>query len=313
VIDFRYHIVSLIAVFLALGIGVVMGTTVIERAIVSRLEGQLDGLNEEVKAERSDRRAAEDELAVWDRFANEGLPFFVGGRLDDRTVVVVAAEGVDESLIEAMATVMRQAGATVPAALVLTSKLDLREQTAREQLALIVGAPDTTTRTLWEYTATNLATRVGDAKLPGEEQTRVTDEVQRTLLGRLEQDGFLQIRRVDDPTGPADGIVPPQALVALLGANELRVPLNDFYLPFTFDVATGGRAVAGQATVADPRFVGAVRRDQAAAVSMSTVDNIDVAIGEFAAVVALQQAESGIYGAYGIGPGATSLVPQRVG
>ena len=41
-INFRYHLISIIAIFLALGIGVVMGSTVIDRAIVDGLKNRID-------------------------------------------------------------------------------------------------------------------------------------------------------------------------------------------------------------------------------------------------------------------------------
>ena len=47
-INFRYHIVSLIAVFLALAIGVIMGSAVIDRAIVNRLEDQQTSLERRI-------------------------------------------------------------------------------------------------------------------------------------------------------------------------------------------------------------------------------------------------------------------------
>ncbi len=47
-INFRYHIVSLIAVFLALGIGLVLGTTFLDDATIDGLERQLDGLENDL-------------------------------------------------------------------------------------------------------------------------------------------------------------------------------------------------------------------------------------------------------------------------
>ena len=44
VINFRFHLVSLVAVFLALALGVVIGSTVIDRAIVDRLSSQIDSV-----------------------------------------------------------------------------------------------------------------------------------------------------------------------------------------------------------------------------------------------------------------------------
>ena len=56
-INFRYHLVSIVAVFLALGIGIIMGTAVIDRAVVDRLERQQDDLDkriDDVRSENSD-------------------------------------------------------------------------------------------------------------------------------------------------------------------------------------------------------------------------------------------------------------------
>ena len=36
-ISFRYHLVTIVAVFLALGLGVLAGTTVLDQALVDRL------------------------------------------------------------------------------------------------------------------------------------------------------------------------------------------------------------------------------------------------------------------------------------
>ena len=57
-IHFRYHLISIVAVFLALGIGIVMGSTVIDKAIVNGLENRIDS------AERNsiERKQENDEL-----------------------------------------------------------------------------------------------------------------------------------------------------------------------------------------------------------------------------------------------------------
>ena len=43
-INFRFHLVSLTAVFLALGIGIAVGATVVDRATVDFLETRLKGV-----------------------------------------------------------------------------------------------------------------------------------------------------------------------------------------------------------------------------------------------------------------------------
>lgn len=310
-IDFRYHIVSLIAVFLALGIGVVVGTTVVDRGVVTRLETQLNGLNEEVKAGREARLDAETELGVWNTFATEGSKFFVGGRLDGRTVTIVFPQGVDEAEVDRVATTMRQAGAKVPATFQLTDKLNLRDQTARDQLALATGAAGTDPALLYQSLAANLGVKLGGAPAG---DPAVTPEVQATLLGRLEESGFIRVRRVDAATGDVNQLPGTNPTSTLYGANadQISVPYPDVLLPLALDMAPGGRTVAVQRSGENQQFMRDIRADEAASAKMSTVDDIQNPIGQYAAVLALQQAPEGIFGAYGTGVGAQSLLPERV-
>lgn len=315
-IDFRYHLISLVAVFLALGVGIVVGTTVVDRSVVTRLETQTNALNEEVKGERQARRDSEAELDVWQKFAAEGAKFFVGGRLAGRTVVPVFPQGVAEGDVEDVVTVMRQAGAGVPATFELTDKLNLRDQTSRDQLALATGASDTEPETLYTAFAANLAAKLGSAPVPatGTPGAVVTPEVQASLLGRLEEAGFIRVARVDATGGDVNGIVGPQPMATVYGLNpdQTPVPYNDVILPVTFNMAQGGRSIAVQRRGDEQVFVRDVRLDPTASAKMSTVDDIDHQVGLFAAVLALEQAPDGVYGAYGTGAGATSLVPERV-
>ena len=53
-INFRFHVVSVIAIFLALALGVVIGAGVIDRGIVDALDTQLNRV--EAKSERINER-----------------------------------------------------------------------------------------------------------------------------------------------------------------------------------------------------------------------------------------------------------------
>ena len=55
-VDFRYHVVSLVAVFLALGIGIVFGTTVIDRALLDNLDSNVERLTAEKRGSRTTPR-----------------------------------------------------------------------------------------------------------------------------------------------------------------------------------------------------------------------------------------------------------------
>ena len=66
-IDFRYHIVSLISVFLALAVGIALGAGPLEETIGDTLTGQVEVLREEkdaLRAELDDTQSSLDRAAV---------------------------------------------------------------------------------------------------------------------------------------------------------------------------------------------------------------------------------------------------------
>ena len=105
--DFRYHIASLAAVFLALGIGIFVGTAFVGAPVVDRQTRLIKNLEKNVTAqmqEAGEREKNEDAL--------RGLvPRFVQGKLLGRRVLLVQTEPGQTA--DAVASVLREAGADV--------------------------------------------------------------------------------------------------------------------------------------------------------------------------------------------------------
>ena len=57
-INFRFHVVSLIAIFLALALGVVIGAGVIDRGVVDTLNNRLDSVESQVGPHQGRERRA---------------------------------------------------------------------------------------------------------------------------------------------------------------------------------------------------------------------------------------------------------------
>ena len=73
-LNLRYHVISLVAVFLALGIGVLMGSTVVNRGVVDQLRKRLDGVEASDRKTRSENDRLTTQLRTWDRFIEQGRP-----------------------------------------------------------------------------------------------------------------------------------------------------------------------------------------------------------------------------------------------
>jgi hypothetical protein len=90
--NLRYHIVSLVAVFVALTVGLLLGSIVVERGLLSSQQTTLvEGLQAEfdtLRTESADLKTANDALSA---FASDAAPGVVQGVLDGRTVIVLAS------------------------------------------------------------------------------------------------------------------------------------------------------------------------------------------------------------------------------
>ena len=124
-INLRYHIVSLTAVFLAIGIGLTLGSTFLDRATVDNLNGQLEGL--ETRLDDREKRISEledetDRLAERDAALDEQANVLLTDRLSEVPVVLLAARGVEEADVQDTVQALVAASADVQGVWWLTER-----------------------------------------------------------------------------------------------------------------------------------------------------------------------------------------------
>ncbi len=141
-ITFRYHLVSVITVFLALALGVVVGSTLIDRAIVEGLEAQVDDVQARLDQRVGEVEAIRSDVDDLERYAEASAPWATENRLPGTTVVVVAERGVERATVEALVAQTRQAGATVPGVLWLNESWSMTDDGVREQVAEALAVRD---------------------------------------------------------------------------------------------------------------------------------------------------------------------------
>ena len=112
-ISLRQHVISLAAVLLALGMGIVLGSTSLSERLLSHVGAERDSLSARVDELDQQRTALQGELDGARRFSSATAPMTVRGQLADREVVVISSWDVPEQRVTAMRGLLESAGAQV--------------------------------------------------------------------------------------------------------------------------------------------------------------------------------------------------------
>jgi Copper transport outer membrane protein, MctB len=317
VISLRYHIVSLVAVFLALALGIVVGSTVLQEGTVSVLRATSDRVREESDRNSRANVALNQEISRLQSFGATVLPQLVQDRLDGRSVVLVDTDKVDSGLRDGVRKVLEDAGAEVDGQITFADdRLALGSEADRTAMGRLLGAdaaaPDVLRGELVKRLAERLAT---PSSIPQSDSQRASD-----VLTGLQDADFLADLRLSRPLASGADPFPRQgSIVVLLGpaatATNAVAP-DAFLVPLADQVsARAGGAVAGAEAADVPSansWVLALRNNRAVSRRVSGIDSVDKLYGQLALVEALQDSlQKGTAGQYGIKDGASGLLPER--
>ena len=339
-VNFRYHLVSLTAVFLALGVGLLLGTTFLDDALEDQLRSDLEELEHDL--DRAGERNSELRRQL-DAFEEEagGLDEQLGARLFDgqllgQPVLVVAPRGIDEGLVERVTTALDQADADLMGSWWLTDRLALDDDDEVAQLAEALDLSTDDTGRLRNSLATQLADVLyGAIDLPGDSgsgtrggvgagQAEQAAPAEPELLARLREAEFVDY---DVPEGGGDVVrLPASGLrIVVVSGPDASVPLGDALMPVLNDLTSEGQpapvvAVEPSRVPEDEvdedappaeRLVDVIRDDGDLSKYVSTVDDLDRVAGRVATVLALVDAQPGAprIGHYGTEDGTELLPP----
>ncbi|SCL29389.1 copper transporter [Micromonospora inyonensis] len=306
-INFRYHVVSLTAVFLALAIGLVVGTAALNGPVADSLKERVSSLSKDNQQMRQAVNNLQRELEMEEDFAAEMAQAFLPGTLTGKRVLVLSLPtGRDHT--EGVVKMLQTAGATV------TARMDVQDKFV---------SPDNNNNLL-ELTATAAGpTGAPTANLPGnghgvetssallanvllDRTPAVTDADRKAVLASYANAGY--VTSAEPVTGPAEAVV----LVSgqpYVDKDADRKDESVVKIAEQFD-RTGTLVVAGNGS-AGGNVVAVVRGDPVLSQSISTVDNGNTPQGQLVSVMALvQQINEKKAGHYGVGDSATSLVPR---
>jgi len=303
VINFRYHVVSMTAVFLALAIGLVLGTTALNGPAADNLSDQVRALSANNEQLRGDVKHAQDELNRQEEFVKQLAPTVLTGKLTGRQVLVITAAGAGTGDVDKVLEMLEGAGAKVTQRIQLTDAFfepansDRLLDTADKSQGTITGLPSNGNGA--EKSAALLAT-----VLLG--RTGVPAETAKAVLSSYNQLRFITVS--GDFTRAAD------ATVFIAGkpfTDREAAKKNDAVVTAVEQFRKGApEVVAAQGVTGDGNLVAKLRSDPALSKQVSTVDNVTSAQGQLVTALALVEQLVGRTGHYGIGAGANSLTPK---
>jgi hypothetical protein len=312
VISLRYHVISIAAVFLALAVGVVLGSTAISGRLLSGLNSNRDELGRQVSDLQAHGNTLRARLADANVFDAAIGPRAVAGTLRGRTVVLVTTADADPADRDVLTGLIKNAGATVTGELQLTdaftdpSRADqLSELTTRLLPAglRLPTAPDA---------GTLAGGLLGSLLLinPQNGTVQATPAETTAVIAGLGDGGFVRV-------GPQ--VRPAQLAVVLTGGASRGDGSGDrsgilARFATQLDRSGAGAVLAGRPGSADGNGpIGVVRADTAASSVLSTVDDVSTAAGRVVAVLALAEQAEGRAGRYGTGGNAQAVVPAIQG
>lgn len=309
-ISFRFHLVSIVAVFLALAVGIVVGSTVIDRAIVNGLRSRVD----EVSANLDERQAANDELnAEVDQLSGwitEAGPFSVTNRLRGTHTVVVVDRGVDQGPVDRAIELLESAGSVVRGQLTVDDSWLLEDDELAAGVAEAVGLdPDDPVEDVQAAAADALVTELAG---PAPSTDADPDEGEPTDLAELTALDVVDYEAFDDSDPARAARV--QVLVVTGPESDLGGPAHTEHFAVAAAESTGGVVVAEVwAELED----GPDRADSLAPIlgsptlyaEVATVDDLDLVQGPATTVLTLAAARAGAVGHYGVGDGAEAAAP----
>ncbi|MFY9140804.1 MAG: copper transporter [Thermacetogeniaceae bacterium] len=286
IVDIRYHIASLAAVFLALGLGILIGTSMIssdaitqqQKKMIEGLEKEFTVLREENKVNADALMQAQEVIANQQKFNESVLPVLVKGKLEGRKIAVIDINYNKKH--DGLLSALRSAGAEIQSVTVVNLGL-LNDSSLSKQTAGMLGKDDPDPD---EYLA-NLAKLLGEAVTTGAHSELIV---------------FLDDTEIASVTGTYGH--PLQDVIVIGGCNnkdEDYAKIFDLNLIKTLQKE--GCTVYG--TEDSDVEISYMRHYQN--VRLTTVDNIDTAHGQ----LALIQAMNGYPGHYGIKETAESFLP----
>lgn len=319
-IDFRYHLVSIVAVFLALAIGIVLGSTELQGPAYNLLDKTTSKLQNELGQVSSQRDTAQQQATEGEQYAQAVEPTVLRDLLTGQRLLIVTEPGAQSSVVSGISSAALAAGASITGQINLATKFFDTSGTAQDSLnqttldvAQAAGLQLDSSATYQQQAAQVIASEIlvrapassSANKPPADQATEAS-----TMLQAYAASQFLST--TGQPGSPATLVVvvtpqnpPPDGSTDQL--DQVLVPLvTEFAAKSSATVVVGSSAGSGAGSP-----IGVLRSNNVSS-QVSTVDDADLVAGQTVAMQALAVGlAGGKAGSYGFtANGASAIAPS---
>jgi hypothetical protein len=323
VIDFRYHLVSIVAVFLALAIGIVLGSTELQGPAYNFLNQTTSKLQNELGQVTTQRDAAQQQATEGEMYAQAVAPAVLHDLLTGHRLLIVTEPGAQSAVVSGISNAAAAAGATVTGQINLQPKFFDTSGTAQDSLnqtTVAVAQPASiqldTSATYQQQAAQVIASEILSAapgtagsRSGGNQGTGTGATNAATMLQAYAASQFLST--TGQPATPATlaVVVTPQNAPPDGSADQL----DQVLIPLVQELSAKSAAtvVVGSSAGSGAGSPIALLRSNNVSSQVSTVDNADLTAGQTVAMQALAvRLAGGKAGSYGFtANGASAIAP----
>lgn len=298
-ISFRYHLVSLIAVFMALATGILVGSSLLnqslldsQRSTISQQNAEKDNLRQELNTVRSEVVYRDQYLAD---LADDRL---LAGRLAGQRVLLVTLPDAAGSDADGLADLLGNAGARVTGRVGIDAGFFATAEDPRDVAAKAQARDEIVRKNpLPELRGQPAEVQLAGALLTKGDADRAVTAPAKAMLDQLDRAGFISRSGLSDRADLAVILVGPPPDPAVATSDHRTTGMVG--LAAAMDAAGNGVVVATPTKAAVGGAMDALRKAESTRDTISTVDTVETVFGRVATVFALVEQLSGGVGHYG--------------
>lgn len=309
-IDFRYHIVSIVAIFFALGAGVVLGAGPLKGTGSDLIQNQANIDRANLVAVRDENTQLKALNKYHQDYEAKVTANLANGKLTDRKVAIVTMPNADGDLVNAVNDELQKAGAQVTVRVSVNAKLldPGQRQLVEPLVTQLITSDITVPQDSTTYQRAGLILARGIA---AKDPARTVDDNANKINSGLTSSELVSFK-------PSQFKDRATLIVVIAGKPAVPAPANSSYSDAVdviegLDQGSSGVVVAGTPdTAKDGGLLKALRSDSDATKIVSSVDVADLPAGQMTVVFALVEQTTGKAGQYGAFDAKDGIAPAAV-